>query len=145
MTDQSAPVGDTPEMGPLGAGHKPVKDPMRGLVGVMAATLSMEAITFYLVLTVLARIDDGAHWTTFNWVYVTVLATCMLVLSFLQSRPWALPLTMILQVAALGGFFIHYSMGVVALVFAVVWWYVLHLRSSLIARMKRGLLTTQHL
>ena len=29
--------------------------------------------------------------------------------------------------------------------FIIVWWYLLHLRSTLIERMKRGWLTTQHL
>ncbi|WP_245625712.1 DUF4233 domain-containing protein [Corynebacterium lowii] len=119
---------------------------MKGIAGVMAATMSMEAITFYLALTVIARVDGGEHWTTFNAVYVTVMATVMLVVSFMQRRRWAIPVNIALQAVALaGGFIIHYSLGIVAAVFIVVWWYVLHLRSNLIARMKRGLLTTQHM
>ncbi|MCS4535329.1 DUF4233 domain-containing protein [Corynebacterium sp. HS2168-gen11] len=118
---------------------------MKGLRGVMAGALVMEAITFYLVLTVILRVDGGAYWTTFNWVAVTTLATLMLVAAFVQKRSWALPVTIGLQVIALGGFFIHYSMGIIAVFFALVWWYILYLRSNLIARMQRGLLTTQHL
>lgn len=141
MAKQQPPV----EYGPLGPGHAPVKDPMKGLRGVMAGALVMEAITFYLVLTVILRVDGGAYWTTFNWVAVTTLATLMLVAAFVQKQPWALPVTIGLQVIALGGFFIHYSMGIIAVFFALVWWYILYLRSNLIARMQRGLLTTQHL
>lgn len=133
------------DVGPLGIGHPPVKDPMKGIRGVMAGTLVMEAISFYLVLTVILRVDEGSYWTTFNWVYVMVTATAMLVMAFLQKTRWALPVTLALQVVALGGFAVHVSMGVVAVIFVLVWWYVLHLRSSLIERMKRGLLTTQHL
>ncbi len=45
----------------------------------------------------------------------------------------------------IGGFFVHYSAVMVAIIFIIVWWYLLHLRSTLIERMKRGWLTTQHL
>lgn len=133
------------EYGPLGPGHAPVKDPMKGLVGVMSGTMMMQAITFYLVLTVILRVDNGAYWTTFNWMYVTALATAMLVMSFLQRFKWALPVNLVLQVFALAGFFIHPSMGIMAIVFILVWAYLLYLRKNLIERMRRGLLTTQHM
>ena len=84
---------EQPEYGPLGPGHEPVKDPLKGLRGIMAGTMMMEAITFYLVLTVILRVDNGAYWTTFNWIFVTTVATAMLVLSFLQSQPWAIKAT----------------------------------------------------
>ncbi|GAA1471482.1 DUF4233 domain-containing protein [Corynebacterium felinum] len=133
------------EYGPLGPGHEPVKDPMKGLRGVMAGAMGMEAITFYLVLTVILRVDNGAYWTPVNWGSVTVLATAMLIMSFLQGRSWAVKANIALQVIALFGFFIHPSMGIIAIFFALVWWYILHLRKNLIERMKRGLLTTQHM
>ncbi|MGP6172560.1 DUF4233 domain-containing protein [Corynebacterium sp. A21] len=132
------------EYGPLGPGHAPTKDPLKGLRGVMAGTLIMEAITLYLVLTVILQVSDGVYWTTFNWVYVTAVATAHLVMAFLQKLPFALPVNLILQVFALGGFFVHPSMGIIAIMFIAVWWFILHLRSTLIERMKRGLLTTQH-
>lgn len=134
-----------PEYGPLGPGRAPVKDPMKGLKGVMAGAMCMEAITFYLVLTVILRVDNGAYWTTGNWVFVTVLATAMLLMAFLQSRPWAIKGNIALQVVALAGFIVHPSMGITAIIFGLVWWYILHLRRNLIERMKRGLLTTQHM
>ena len=133
------------EYGPLGPGHAPVKDPMKGLIGVMSATMMMEAITFYLVLTVILRVENGALWTPLNWGYVTVLATVMLVMSFLQRKPWAIPVNIALQVFALAGVFIHSSMAVMAILFTVVWAYLFYLRRNLIERMKRGLLTTQHM
>lgn len=133
------------EFGPLGAGHAPEKDPMKGLRGVISGTLIMEAISFALVLTVISRVDGGAHWTTFNWVAVTVLSVAFVVLAFLQRFPWAFGVALALQVVAVGGFFIHPSMGIVALLFIGVWAYILYLRSNLIERMRRGLLTTQHM
>ncbi|WP_182000706.1 DUF4233 domain-containing protein [Corynebacterium diphtheriae] len=133
------------QYGPLGPGHAPVKDPMKGLRGVMAGTMMMEAISFYLVLTVILRVDNGAYWTTPNWVYVTAVSTVMLLLSFLQGKKWALGADIGIQVFALAGFFVHVSMGIMAIVYIAVWWYLLYLRKNLIERMKRGLLTTQHL
>ncbi|CAB0574136.1 hypothetical protein CIP107534_01785 [Corynebacterium diphtheriae] len=133
------------QYGPLGPGHAPVKDPMKGLRGVMAGTMMMEAISFYLVLTVILRVDNGAYWTTPNWVYVTAVSTVMLLLSFLQGKKWVLGADIGIQVFALAGFFVHVSMGIMAIVYIAVWWYLLYLRKNLLERMKRGLLTTQHL
>ncbi|WP_080793729.1 DUF4233 domain-containing protein [Corynebacterium pacaense] len=133
------------EYGPLGPGHEPVKDPMKGIRGVMAGTLVMEAITIALVLTVILRVDEGAYWTTFNWMYVSGLALAMFIAAFLQRHSWSMSLNVALQVLALGGFLVHPSMGIVAIIFILVWLYLLYLRSNLVARMKRGLLTTQHM
>lgn len=136
---------ETVEYGPLGPGHEPLKDPMKGIRGVMAGTLVMEAITIALVLTVILRVDNGSYWTTFNWMYVTAVAVAMLVAAFIQRFNWSIMMNMGLQVLALAGVFVHFSMGIVAVIFILVWVYLLFLRKNLIERMRRGLLTTQHL
>ncbi len=136
---------ETVEYGPLGPGHEPLKDPLKGIRGVMAGTLVMEAITIALVLTVILRVDNGEHWTTFNWVYVTALAVAMFLGAFFQRFSWSVPMNIALQVLALAGFFIHYSMGIVAIIFILVWAYLFYLRNNMVERMKRGLLTTQHM
>lgn len=142
--DEHRDRGKTIEYGPLGPGHEPAKDPMKGIRGVMAGTLVMESITIALVLTVILRVDGGAYWTTFNWVYVTAVAVAMFVAAFLQRFSWSIPLNIALQVFALAGVFIHYSMGIVAFIFILVWAYLLYLRKNMIERMRRGLLPTQH-
>ncbi|MBI8988696.1 DUF4233 domain-containing protein [Corynebacterium meridianum] len=144
MTDKRKKGGEEIEYGPLGPGHAPAKDPMKGLRGVMAGTLVMESISLLLVLTVIARVDNGSHWTTFNWVYVTVVGVAMFLVAFMQKRSWAMPVNWVLQMAAVAGFFVHYSMGVMALIFVAVWLYIMHLRKVLLERMRRGLLVTQH-
>ncbi|WP_296103710.1 DUF4233 domain-containing protein [uncultured Corynebacterium sp.] len=132
------------EYGPLGPGHDPVKDPLKGLRGVMAGTLIMEFITFLLVLPVVARVDEGAYNTPFNIVSVIVFCVALLVMSFMQRKSWALGVDLFLQVVAIVGFIVHPAMGVMGIVFALVWAYIVFLRKNLIERMKRGLLTTQH-
>lgn len=132
-------------VGPLGPGHAPAKDPMKGLRGVMAGTLVMESISMLLVLTVIAKVDGGAHWTTFSWVFVTAVGVAMFLWAFMQKRPGALSINLMLNVIAVGGgLFVHYSMVIMALIFIAVWMYILVLRKNLLERMKRGLLTTQH-
>ncbi|MDU0479393.1 DUF4233 domain-containing protein [Staphylococcus chromogenes] len=133
------------EYGPLGPGHAPVKDPMKGLRGVMAGTLVLESIALLLVLTVIAKVDSGAHWTTFNWVFITVLGVVHFLWGFMQKKSYALAVNIALQViAVVGGFVVHYSAGMMGLIFAGVWVYILILRKNLLERMRRGLLTTQH-
>ena len=135
-----------PEYSPLGPGHAPEKDPLKGIRGVMSGTLILEAITILLSLTVILKVDDGSYWTVGNWGFITAVGVAHVVMAFLQRFQWALPVSMTLQVVLLvGGFFVHYSVAIIAVIFIIVWWYLLHLRSTLIERMKRGWLTTQHM
>lgn len=133
------------KMGPLGPGHAPKNDPLKGVRGVMAGTHIMEAIVIFLVLTVVTRVNNGEAATTFNLIYVSALGLLMVVAAFLQKAKFADPMNIGLQVLAVAGFFVHISMGAVALMFAAVWWYIYHLRGNLVNRMKRGLLPSQHL
>ena len=55
------------EYGPLGPGKAPVKDPMRGLAGMMSGTLIMQAISIFLGLTVILKIDGGVCWARCMW------------------------------------------------------------------------------
>ena len=132
------------KMGPLGPGHAPKNDPLKGVRGVMAGTHIMEAIVILLVLTVVTRVDNGEAATTLNLIYVSGLGLLMVVAAFLQKAQFADVLNIGLQVLAVAGFFVHISMGVVALMFAAVWWYIYHLKKNLLERMKRGLLPSQH-
>ena len=115
---------------PLGMGHAPVKDPIKGLSGVLSGTLVMEAITVLLILLVVLKVDGGEHWTTFNWVYITVIGLAHLALAFMQKRPWALWADLGLQIP---------------LIFGIVWFFIVKLRSEMVQRMRHGYLVTQHL
>ncbi|MDK6492869.1 hypothetical protein HMPREF3145_00445 [Corynebacterium sp. HMSC05C01] len=133
------------EMGPLGPGHAPVKDPMAGLTGVLSGTLIMEAITILLILTVILKVDEGEHWTTFNWVYITVVGLAHVVMAAFQRKPGALWIDLALQVPLIFGFFIHWSVTAVGVIFGIVWYFIIQMRSEMIQRMRHGYLVTQHL
>ncbi len=134
----------TDSSSPLGEGHAPSVDPWKGLRGIMAGTLVLEAIVIGLVLTVIARVDDGAHFQTWKVVFVSTLAIAMLVASGLQRRSWAIPMNLVLAGLAVAGWVVHWSMGVSGLMFAVVWVYVLFLRRDLTRRIAGGFLASQH-
>lgn len=139
---QNRPV----EYGPLGPGSTPVKDPIKGLSGVLSGTLVMEAITIWLCLTVILKIDDGELWTTFNWVFITVMGLIHFFAAFFQRRPKALLFDVALQVPLiLVGFVIHWSVGAVGIMFGIVWFLIVKMRADILERQRRGLLTTQHL
>ncbi|MDK8680332.1 DUF4233 domain-containing protein [Corynebacterium accolens] len=135
------------EIGPLGLGQDPVKDPLKSFNGmVIASSLIMESITLVLALPLLYKLYDGTLWTPFNYgVVVGALIFHLGMIAFMNKK-WAL--TVIVWVQLLGlilGFMAHWSIAAIFIIFGMEWLLAAYLRSNLIARMKRGYLTTQHL
>ncbi|HLU55130.1 MAG TPA: DUF4233 domain-containing protein [Pseudonocardia sp.] len=116
-------------------------DPLRGLRGVYAATLTLEAIVVALSLLVLSKFGEGA--TAFGVSVITGLAVAMLVAAGLQRRPWGLWLALALQaVMILCGLLVP-ALGVMGVVFALVWGGILLMRRDLLGKMARGELPSQ--
>ncbi|MFZ2174117.1 MAG: DUF4233 domain-containing protein [Rhodococcus sp. (in: high G+C Gram-positive bacteria)] len=124
-----------PEVGP------PVKDPWKGFRGVVAGTLVLEGIVVLLALPVVATVGGGVTWA--SGIYVVGLAVLMFLGAGLQGRPWAMKYNLLLQVVLVLGFFVHVSIGVVGVVFAILWGYLLYFRKSVREKMERGLLPGQ--
>ena len=108
-------------------------DPHRGLRGIFAATLVMEAIVVGLALLVVGRFSGGLGGPA-GW-YTVGLAVAMLVAAFAQRRPWGVGLALALQVAMVAGWFAHPALGAVGLLFVLVWGYLLHLRTEVLRRL----------
>jgi hypothetical protein len=108
-------------------------DPWKGLRGVMAGTLMLEAIVVALALPVVAKLGGGLS-TTAGWI-VGALALAMLVAAFLQRRPWGLTLALTLQAAMIACVFVVPTLGALGVVFAVVWAYILWLRRDVARRL----------
>lgn len=119
----------------------PATDPWKGFRGVMAGTLVLEAIVVLLALPVVADVAGGVNW--FSGSYLVIVALVMFLGAGLQRRSWAMPFNLGLQVLVLLGAFIHLSIGVVGVVFAVVWGFILVLRADVRGRMAKGLLPSQ--
>ncbi|WP_328391766.1 DUF4233 domain-containing protein [Nocardia sp. NBC_00416] len=116
-------------------------DPWKGLRGVMAGALVLEAITVLLALPVVADIAGGVTWV--SGTYLVVLALLMVAGAGLQRRPWAIPFNLGLQVLVLIGGVFHLSIAIIGIVFLVVWAFILLLRSDVKHRMDEGTLPSQ--
>ncbi|MGH3548024.1 MAG: DUF4233 domain-containing protein [Pseudonocardiaceae bacterium] len=114
---------------------RPVQpDPLRGLRGIFAGTLAMEAIVVGLALLVVNRIGGGLGAPA-GW-YTAGLALAMFVVAFVQRHSWGLGLALALQVAMVVGWFANPALGVLGLLFLLVWGFLLYVRWA-VARRQR--------
>jgi hypothetical protein len=95
------------------------RDPMKGLRGVMAATLVLESITVLLALLVLTKFGDSGGPVGIE--LVLGLALAMIVTAALLRRPWALWVALGLQLAMIAGGLLVFVLGVLGLIFAAIW------------------------
>jgi hypothetical protein len=116
-------------------------DPMKGLRGVYAATLTLEAIVVALALLVLPKFGEGA--TPLGVTVIAALAVAMIVAAGLQRRSWALWFALGLQAAMIACGLLVPALGVMGVVFALVWAGILLLRRDLMGKMARGELPSQ--
>jgi hypothetical protein len=107
-------------------------DPMRGLRGIFAGVLVMEAIVVGLALLVVTRLSGGLGGPA-GW-YTAGLAMAMVVGACVQRRPWGLGLALMLQLVMVAGWFAHPALGGLGLLFVVVWGYLLYVRSAVARR-----------
>ncbi|MBA8825376.1 hypothetical protein FHX42_002727 [Saccharopolyspora lacisalsi] len=118
-----------------------VRDPWKGLRGVMAGTLVLEFIVFGLALPVVWQLGAGVG--SVGFAVVGALAVLMLVAAFVQRRSWGLGFALALQAAMILCFFAHPAIGVMGLLFAGIWGYMLYLRRDVARRMREGRLADQ--
>jgi len=111
-------------------------DPMRGLRGVFAATLALEAVVVLLSLLVLAKFGAGA--TLLGVSVIGSLAVAMLVAAGLQHRPWGLALALALQLAMVACGLLVTVLGVLGVLFGLVWVGLLALRRGVARRIAAG-------
>lgn len=118
-----------------------VRDPWKGLRGVMAGTLVLEFIVFGLALPVVWQLGSGA--SSVGFAVVAVLTVLQLFAAFVQRRRWGLGAALVLQLCMIGCFLVHPAIGIMGLIFTGVWGYVLYLRRDVAKRMRAGRLADQ--
>ena len=117
-------------------------DPMKGIRGVFAAVLILESIVVLLALLVFARFGNGPP--AVGAAVIVGLALLMIVGSGLQRRSWGLRFALVVQVATIvAGFVLVTPLGVVGVVFGLVWVALLLMRRDVARRMARGELPSQ--
>ena len=127
--------------GPTPTPPPPPRDPMKGIRGVFAATLILEAIVVLLAMLVLPKFGAGA--TTAGVIAMTSLAVAMIVASGLQRRSWGLSVALGLQVAMIACTVFVPALGILGAVFALVWGTLLWMRRDVANKMARGELPSQ--
>ncbi|MTD13125.1 DUF4233 domain-containing protein [Nakamurella sp. YIM 132087] len=113
-------------------------DPERGLRGAMSATLVLEAITVLLSIPVARNTGNGTG--VVGVVLICVLAVAMIGLCAYVSRPWFLPAVAVLQALTIAGWFISGPLGVMGVVFALVWAVLWWFRNEFRRRLAAGTL-----
>ena len=120
----------------------PIPDPMKGIRGVFAATLILESIVVLLALLVLSKFGAGA--TPVGVGVIVAIAVLMIVGSGLQRRSWGLTYALVLQaVTIVAGFVFVTTLGVMGIVFALVFAGLMLMRRDVAQKMARGELPSQ--
>lgn len=135
------------EIGPLGLGQAPAKDPLKQFGGmVVASSLTLELITLVLALPMLYKLYDGTLWTPFNYGVVIGFMVLLLASFPFMNKHWIVGVLIVFHVIGIVlGFMVHWSVATIFIIFALLWALAAYMRSVLVARMARGYLTTQHL
>jgi hypothetical protein len=117
---------------------------MKGIRGVFAAVLVLEAVVVLLALMVFARFGNGP--APVGMAVIVGLAALMIVGAGLQRRPWGLGFALALQLATIvAGFVLVTPLGVVGVMFALVWVGLLLMRRDVARKMARGELPSQRI
>jgi Protein of unknown function (DUF4233) len=107
-------------------------DPRRAFRGPASAALSLEAVIVPFSLLVMAKVEGGL--TPLKIALVVVLTLGLVVAIVTILRPWGLGLAVGLQVLMLLGWVVSPSLGVLGVVFCLVWALLLWMRQEVIRR-----------
>lgn len=116
-------------------------DPWRSFRGVMAGTLILEVIVVLLALPVVSVFHGGL--TPLSGGYLIGMAIVLALMSGMQGRSWALAANIGIQFVLILGAFIDVTIGIVGIIFLLVWVLIWYLRYEVKRRQDRGLLPGQ--
>lgn len=113
-------------------------DPEKGLRGVMSATLVLEAITVLLSIPVAANTGSGVG--PVGVIVICTLAVLLIAACTIISKPYALPVILGLQVVMIACWVISAPLGVMGIIFGLVWALILWFRNEFRRRLAAGTL-----
>jgi Protein of unknown function (DUF4233) len=131
---------DTPDIeGPETEPAPP--DPWKSFRGVMAGTLILESIVVLLALPVVGAVGGGLN--AFSMAFLIGFAVVLVLMAGIQGRPWAIWANLGVQLVLIAGWVVYPGVGLMGLLFAVVWMLIAYLRGEVLRRQSRGLLPGQ--
>jgi hypothetical protein len=119
---------------------KPV-DPMRSFAGVMALTLLLETVVVLLSIPVVANLGSGM--ATWQGVLVVAVAAALLLTCAVLRRPWGIWVAAGLQAVLIVCWVALPALGILGLIFGLVWTVLLWMRWDVARRMAEGRLPSQ--
>lgn len=120
---------------------RPVPDPWKGLRAVMAAILILESLAALLALLVVTKVGDNGG--PLGVMVVLVLALALIAAARFLARSWGLALVVALQIAMAASGLLVTALGMLAVVFGLVWAAILLMRRDVARKMARGELPGQ--
>ncbi|MGH3757308.1 DUF4233 domain-containing protein [Actinophytocola sp.] len=116
-------------------------DPLKSFAGVMAMTLLLEMIAVLLSIPVVANLGSGMD--TWQGVLVGALALLLLLTCAVVRKPWGIWVAVGLQVVMIVCWVALPALGVLGLIFGLVWTILLWMRWDVAKRMAEGRLPSQ--
>ena len=116
-------------------------DPLRSFAGVMAATLLLEMIVVLLSIPVVSNLGSGM--ATWQGVLVGALAAALLLTCAVLRRPWGIWVAVGLQLVMIVCWVALPALGILGVVFGLVWAILLWMRRDVAKRMAEGRLPSQ--
>jgi hypothetical protein len=101
---------------------------------VTTGTLLLEAIAVLLALPVVGAVGAGGL-TMGPLVYLIALAAALVLLTAIQGRPWAIWMDLGLQPVLIAGYVIYPAVGVLGVLFTVVWALIAYFRAEVRRRL----------
>ncbi|MHC1561521.1 DUF4233 domain-containing protein [Actinomycetospora sp. C-140] len=121
---------DAEQSSPVGTDY--VAEAKKAFRGPASACLSLEIIIVPLGLLIMDKVEGGLTPAKIAWVVVLTVGMIVAIARF--SRPWGLPLALGLQVLMLLGWIVSPSLGVLGVVFCLVWAGMLWMRHEVLRR-----------
>lgn len=104
-----------------------LRNPPAAVRGAGAGALAAMALILLMGIVPLVRLDaPGAA------VVIAVLAALAVVLCGLLKRDWAWYVAIVIPVVLLATSFLHVALGVLGVLFALLWAYMLHVRRTVL-------------
>lgn len=107
-----------------------LRNPDAAVRGVGAAALALEALVLLLSIQPILQLGESRRGMAVSAVIGFVVAA--VVLAALLRHRWAWYGGTVLQVALLAAGFLHWSLAVLALIFGLVWAFVLYMRRRIL-------------
>ena len=110
-------------------------DPLKSFRGVIVAALVLEGIVVLLARPLVAKLGEGL--ATWQGVLVGALALALFLACGVAGRPWAIGLALGLQVVMIACWFAVTALGILGVIFGLVWACLLWFRYQVVKRVVR--------